>query len=135
MNETAAKEWLTKAWHHYSSGKLLYDAEHYTDVIAVDLHYACEIILKSLLAYDNKKITKTHDLNELSLLLGEYVVFDIEEQRLLALISNYHIKGSYPTPDRKMPTRAEIFKVLQFTDILFYKICELIHIDSNEIKK
>ena len=25
MNSTAAKEWLVKAWHNYSSAKILFD--------------------------------------------------------------------------------------------------------------
>lgn len=47
MNEPAAKEWLTKAWHHYGSAQILYEANHYTDTIAIDLHYAIEVTLKS----------------------------------------------------------------------------------------
>lgn len=31
MNETLAKEWLTKAWHHLSSAQVLYSVEHYTE--------------------------------------------------------------------------------------------------------
>ena len=89
MNEQAAREWLTKAWHHFSSGKLLYEAHHYTDVIAVDLHYAAEIILKSFMAYENKKIQKIHDLNELSLLTKDYISFITEEEELMAIITKY----------------------------------------------
>ena len=66
MNKTSAKEWLNKAWHHLGSAKILYKAEHYTDVIAVDLHYCIEVSLKSFLAYTNQKIVKTHDLIEIS---------------------------------------------------------------------
>ena len=135
MNEQAAREWLTKAWHHFSSGKLLYEAHHYTDVIAVDLHYAAEIILKSFMAYENKKIQKTHDLNELSLLTKDYISFITEEEELMAIITKYHIKGSYPTRDRRMPPREEIKKVLDFTNELFYKVCTLLNIDPEEIKK
>ena len=29
MNKQAAMEWLNKAWHHFSSGELLYEANHY----------------------------------------------------------------------------------------------------------
>ena len=43
-NKKLAIDWLNKSWHHYSSGKLLYEAEHYTDTISIDLHYAVEII-------------------------------------------------------------------------------------------
>ena len=52
MNKTSAKDWIIKAWHHFSSGQLLYEANHYTDVIAVDFHYAIEVLLKSFLATD-----------------------------------------------------------------------------------
>lgn len=65
MNETAAKEWLSKAWHHLSSARLLFNADHYTDIIGVELHYAIEITFKSFSAYENKKILRTHELFEL----------------------------------------------------------------------
>lgn len=47
MNEVSATEWLTKAWHNLSSAKILINADHYSDVIAVELHYSIEKILKS----------------------------------------------------------------------------------------
>lgn len=59
MNERSAREWLTKAWHDLSSAKILYEANHYTDTIAVELHYAIEKSFKSFLAYQNKQIPKT----------------------------------------------------------------------------
>jgi len=65
MNKTAAREWLTKAWHHFSSAKLLFIADHYTDIIAVELHYSIEIALKSFLAYENLKILRSHELFEI----------------------------------------------------------------------
>ena len=42
MNKTSAKEWLVKVWHDLSSANILFEAEHYTDSIGVDLHYALE---------------------------------------------------------------------------------------------
>ena len=65
MNSSAAKQWLVKVWHYYSAAKILFEAKHYTDIIAADLHYALEKAMKSILAYENKKIPKTHDLDEL----------------------------------------------------------------------
>jgi len=132
MNKASAKEWLTKAWHHFSSGKLLYDANHYTDVIAVDFHYAIEILLKSFLSYENKKIPKTHDLIEISELVSEYIAFDFEEKKLLILVSTYHIRGSYPPRDRKLPPREEIKEVLDFTAKLFDRVCGILEIDKSE---
>lgn len=135
MNKTSAKEWLNKAWHHFSSAKLLYEANHFTDVIAVDLHYAIEIMLKSPLAYENKKIIKTHDLIEVSGVIEKYINFDFEEKKLLILVSIYHIRGSYPPRDKKMPSRDELKVVLKFAGDLFDKICNILDIEKNEVKK
>ncbi|OHE02720.1 MAG: hypothetical protein A2W82_02290 [Sulfurimonas sp. RIFCSPLOWO2_12_36_12] len=134
MNETAAREWLTKAWHHYSSGKLLYEANHYTDVISVDLHYAIEVILKSFLAYENKQIIKTHNLLELHSHLLRFIDFNEDEKELLRLATAYHIKGSYPPKDRKLPSRDEIKIVLDFTNTLFIEVCTILNISLEEIK-
>ena len=134
MNETAAKEWLTKSWHHYSSAKILFIADHYTDVIAVDLHYAVEIILKSFLAYKNEKIIKSHDLLEIYELVKHHISFTNEELTILDIVTSYHIKGSYPTPDRKMPSQQEIKKIIDFTDNLYYKACDILEIDSELLK-
>ena len=35
MNTNSAKEWLAKTWHYVGSGKILYNANHHTDTIAV----------------------------------------------------------------------------------------------------
>lgn len=134
MNEAAAKEWLVKAWHHYSSATLLFDAHHYTDVIAVDLHYAVEITLKAILAYENKKITKTHDINDLSTLVTNYMSFTTDDEKMMAIITTYHIKGSYPTPHRKLPSREEIANVKDFADNLFKQVCTQLHFSIDEIK-
>ncbi|MCF6334687.1 MAG: HEPN domain-containing protein [Spirochaetales bacterium] len=103
MNETAAKEWLTKAWHHYSSAKLLFKANHYSDIIAVELHYSIEIILKAFLAYDNKKIIRTHELFEIYELSCNKIKLDEPEIKLLSIATDYHIEDAYPSFDRQLP--------------------------------
>ena len=134
MNETSAIEWLNKAYHHKSSAELLYKAKHFTDVIAIDLHYAIEVMLKSILAYQNKKIIKTHDLVESSIVLKDIINFEEEEIRFLALISTYHIRGSYPPKDRKLPSENEIKKVLNFANELFDKVCKILNIEIKRVE-
>ncbi|MEA2019748.1 MAG: HEPN domain-containing protein [Campylobacterota bacterium] len=133
MNKQSAKEWLTKAWHNLSGAKIFYDVNHYTDVTAVELHYAVEKILKSFLANQNKKIPKTHDLIDIYELIKKNI--DLEEHKfLLDQITEYHIEESYPAFDRKMPPREEIKVVLDFALELFEKVCTLLDIDSEEVK-
>ncbi|NOQ29818.1 MAG: HEPN domain-containing protein [Helicobacteraceae bacterium] len=132
MNKIYAQEWLNKAWHHLSSAILLYEAEHYNDIIAVELHYSVEITLKSFLAYKNVKIKKSHDLLEINELVKEYIVID--DFKLLSLITKYHISGAYPPRDRKLPPREEIKEVLDFTQELFIKVCNILDIKLDEVK-
>jgi len=133
MNKTSAKEWLKKAWHNLSGAKLFYDANHYSDVTAVELHYAVEKLLKSFLAYENNKIPKTHDLYELYQSSKEFISLN-DDIDLLDKITKYHIEESYPTFDRKLPSREEIKEVLDFTQKLFEEVCNILDIKLSEVK-
>ena len=135
MNEKSAKEWLNKAWHHLSSAKILFEVHHYTDTIAVDLHYAVEVTLKAFLAYENKKIPKTHDLIELHAHVRDKIDFNEDELALLDKITNYHIKGSYPPHDKFLPQREEIQEVLIFSEHLFNNVCKSMLIKLSEVQK
>ena len=134
MNETLGVEWLNKAYHHLGSAKILYEVKHFTDVIGVDLHYAIKVTLKSILAYKNQKIVKTHDLIDLSLLLEDKISFTQDELRLLATVTTYHIRGSYPPKDRKLPSCKEIGIVLNFSIELFSKVCTILNINEEKVK-
>ena len=132
MNKQAAREWLTKSWHNLSTGQLLYNANHYTDIIAVELHYSCEKILKSFLAYENKRIPKTHSLIEISKDIVLYIDLS-NDLELLKQISKYHIEETYPTFDRTLPPREEIKEVLEFAEKLFDKVCSVLEIEKREL--
>lgn len=132
MNEQAAREWLTKAWHNISGAKLFYEADHYTDVTAVELHYGVEKILKALIAFQNKKIPKIHDIYELykqvdNLLDLEYSL-DLMDQ-----ITRYHIEEAYPAYNRNPPPKEEIKKVLDFSNALLKEVCDILDISIEEI--
>ena len=133
MNETAAKEWLQKAWHHFSSAKLLYEADHYLDIIAVELHYSIEMILKSFLANENKKILRTHELFEIYELINTKIKFDESEIKLLAIATDYHIEEAYPSSDHQLPLKEEVKEVLDFTKALFNKVCKILKLNLDDI--
>lgn len=135
MNKQAAREWLEKAWHNLSAARLLHSADHYSDVTAVELHYAAEKSLKAMFAFQNKKIPKTHDLSELHASLQELIMFNEKELVLLDIITEYHIEESYPQYERLLPASEEIKKVLSFVDELFEKICGILAIDPSEVKR
>jgi len=133
MNETLAKQWLEKSWHNVSGAKIFYDADHYTDVTAVELHYSIEKSLKAFLAFENKKIPKTHDLYNLYQLVSHFI--DLAEfEDLLDRTTKYHIEESYPAIDRKAPSKKEVKEVLDFAFELFEKVCKRLEIDE-DVKK
>ncbi len=132
VNKQSAKEWLTKSYHDLKSAYILYEANHFTDSIGVDLHYSIEKSLKTFLAYDNKKISKIHNLPELYELCSEYI--QIEDETLLYIATKYHIEASYPQYNRALPSREEIKQILDFADELFHKVCNILNIDPEEVK-
>ena len=134
MNRTLGIEWLNKAYHHIGSAKILFDVKHYTDVIGIDIHYGVEVTLKSMLAYENKKIVKTHDLIELYKILKDKIDIDEDELDLMDVITTYHIRGSYPPKDRKLPSYEEIGRALGFSQNLFDRVCELLNIQKSEVE-
>ncbi len=90
MNKQSAKEWLIKSWHNLSGARIFYDANHYSDVTAVELHYSIEKSLKSFLAYENNKIPKTHDLYEIYQLTKKFINLE-DDIDLLEIVTKYHI--------------------------------------------
>jgi len=107
MNKTVAKEWLRKVYHDLKSAEILYEADHFTDSIGVDLHYAIEKSFKTFIAYQNKKIPKTHNLLELNELSSEFLALQEDEIKLLHISNRYHIESSYPQYGGAMPPREE----------------------------
>jgi len=133
MNETAAKEWLKKAWHHFSSAELLYKEDHYLDIIAVELHYSIELILKSFLAYENRKILRSHELFEIYELINTYIKLDKSEIKLLTIATDYHIEEAYPASGHQLPLKEEVKEVLDFTKSLFKRVCNILSMNIDNI--
>jgi HEPN domain-containing protein len=133
MNKTSAIEWLEKSWHNLSGAKIFYDVKHYTDVTAVELHYSIEKSLKAFLAYENKKIPKSHDLEEIYNLVSNYIDLD-DRLDLLEQITKYHIAESYPAFDKIMSSLEEIKEVLDFAFEIFEQVCNRLDINKEDIK-
>ena len=132
MNKPSSIEWLRKSYHDLKSAQILYDANHYTDSIGVDLHYAIEKSLKAFLAYNNSKIPKTHNLPELYEIVVKHIQVDNDD--ILYIANKYHIEVSYPQYDRSLPSREEIKEVMDFTDKLLEDVLKKLEIDIGDIK-
>ncbi len=134
MNKTAGIEWVEKGWHHLSTAHILQNCNHYTDIIGVELHYSIEIFLKSLLAYNNLQIKKTHELYDLYTMVNDHINLNNDEIELLLIATKYYILEAYPNRNRTLPPREEIKKVLDFANALFIEVCSVLDISMDEIK-
>lgn len=133
MNKTASLEWVTIAFHDLKSAQILYEANHYTDSIGSDLQQSIEKLLKSILASQNNKIPKTHDLYEIYDLIDEINLLE-SELKLLDKATLYLKEDRYHNPEYCLPPRDEIKEVLDFTEDLFDNVCKILDLNQEEIK-
>jgi len=134
MNKTASLEWLRIAFHDLKSAQILYNADHYTDSIGSDLQQSIEKILKSLIAFENKKIPKSHNLLEIYDYINDNITISEHEIVFLARATTYLKEDRYPNPNYCLPAREEIKEVLDFTEELFEKVCSVLEINSIELR-
>ena len=133
-NKTYAIEWLEKSYHDLEGAKLLLNANHYTDTISYVLHQSLEKTLKSILAYENKPIVKTHNLVELYELLSHKILLEDDKVYLLSIATTYQTKQRYPVVHKKQPPKREIEEILYFAEEFFQDVLKTLEITENEIK-
>ncbi|WP_294892459.1 MULTISPECIES: HEPN domain-containing protein [unclassified Sulfuricurvum] len=106
-NVTAAKEWLSFALKDLEEAILLDQHDFYTDKIGFSLQQACEKSLKAVLAYNNQKITKVHDLVELLAQADNVLSFD-EYVETMTKLNGFYIASRYPMPIIYSPSKEQI---------------------------
>lgn len=136
VNKTSANEWLKHAYHDLDGATLLYKADHFTDTISYVIHQSLEKSLKSILAFYNKPIKKTHNLIDLyELVQNENFYLEEDEIFLLAIASKYYTEQRYPVVDKESPTKEEIKEMIDLADKIHSQICEVFDISFEDIKK
>ena len=133
-NRTYAKEWLEFAIKNLNTAKLLYEAHHYEDIIGIELQQALEKALKSIMANENIKIPKDHDLVKIYFIIEQFINISDDEIVLLKKATNYYKEDRYPNPNYCLPSRDEIKEIFNFTEDLFNKVCGILKIDKKELK-
>ena len=128
-NFKMAMEWLVFAEKSLETAKLLYRENHYTDVIAVDIHQSIEKAFKEVYAFNGIKIPRVHALEILYNYVLKIIPFlDIDIKDLM-IISDYYLTERYPGPRYFMPERDEIRKSMQMAEKILHQIQEYIKQD------
>ncbi len=133
-NKTYAKEWLSFAKKNLDTARLLFEVNHYEDIIGIDLQQAMEKILKSIVANENIKIPKDHDLVKIYFIIEKHLEIEEDELILLRIATDYYKEDRYPNPNYSLPPKEEIKKVLEFTEDLFKRVCTILDINIEEEK-
>ena len=128
VNKLSAKEWLIKAFHNIKAVTVLFENDVYTDIIGCELQQSIEKTLKSVLAFNNKPIKKTHNLVELLELVKNNIDFEVDI-KLLIIATDYYTENRYPNSYFDLPEKKEIEEILNFTKELFKKICLVLDIN------
>lgn len=132
MNKKAAIEWITIAYHDLTSAEILFSVDHYTDSIGSDLQQAIEKLLKAIIASENRKIPKTHDLYEIYTQIDSLVIEEMNMD-ILYRATEYLKEDRYPNPHYCLPPRDEIEEVMHFSKDLFQNVIDLLKINILEI--
>lgn len=111
-NLTYALEWIDFAGRNLETAKLLFKENHYTDIIAIEIHQTIEKTFKTILAFNGIKLPRTHNLTELYKNCLEYYNFEELSIDNLIEIDDYYTEERYPGPKYSMPEREEISKNL-----------------------
>jgi HEPN domain-containing protein len=127
-NINLAKEWLVFAEKSLETAKLLYRENHYTDVIAVDIHQTIEKSFKAVYAYNGIKIPRVHALEVLYHYVSEYINFRDIDTKDIMIISDYYMTERYPGPRYFMPDRDEIKKSMLMAENIMYQIRKFIEL-------
>jgi len=116
-NKKLALEWLSFAEKNLETALLLNKANHYTDVIAIDIQQAVEKALKSVYAYNGDKIPRTHSLEILYNYAENFVTLnDISKKDFQT------IKTRYNHEKKLTPARAMLLIVLNKYKIPGYSV-------------
>ncbi len=132
-NKSYANEWLTFSIKNLNTAKLLYEVNHYEDIIGVELQQTLEKLLKSIFANENIKIPKDHDLVKLYYTIEKFVNLEENEVIYLRIATDYYKEDRYPNPNYSLPPREEIREVLDFTQKLFDRVCNILGVEKSEI--
>ncbi len=125
-NKPAAEEWLLFAEHDLTAAEMLHNAGHFSDTISFLLQQSLEKSLKSLLAYQNRKIRKSHDLMEIFSETQQTLKLTDEELDILDIATAYYLENRYPHANYQLPEEAEIKHVIKYSRIILQKIRNII---------
>ena len=127
-NKVLAKDWLESGKKHLDVAEILFKNSHYTDIVGIELQHSIERVLKSVLAYNNLEIARTHDLAILLETVKSEIEFDNNIRKQCEIATDYFIDNRYPVRGSNfLPSENEIEKVIESAHLIYNTVNEYIN--------
>ena len=137
MSLFLAKEWINAAKLDLANIKYIINDELLSPIVAFHSQQATEKVLKALLISKEISFKKVHSLEKLFMLGKNYI--SIDNYDVIDLLDSLYIDSRYPgsfglLPEGK-PTLEDAREFYKFAQDIFNKVCTMLGIDPEEVKK
>lgn len=137
MSKSLALDWLKSSYSDIVTLNKISDDDFITHVTAFHSQQSTEKCLKAILEYNDTKVPSKHDLRMLNRLVSNYITID--DDLILDSLNTLYIDSRYPgdmglLPHGK-PTLEQAQEFYEFAKHIFYRVCKLLEIDPEEVKK
>jgi len=132
-NLTQAKDWIAYAQRDYDLAKTIEQTTwpRFLEGICYHSQQATEKALKAVLAYQNTRIPKTHDILELFEKIEPIAPSVIFDERIADKITNYAIANRYPNHPFDL-TESDATLALKYARETIAAVERFVGLDSNE---
>lgn len=128
QNKLLAKDWLDDGKKHLDVACILQKDSYYNDIVGLELQQSIERFLKSVLAYNDLKIIRTHDLAVLLEEIKPYLLFHEEVLNNCRIATDYFIEKRYPGGGINfLPKDHEIKNVTETAQFIYKTVFEYIN--------
>jgi len=137
MKHNFALEWLKAAYSDLVVIESIVDNEIVTHMTAFHSQQSVEKSFKAILEYKGVTVPKKHDVRMLKKLVNMYI--SIDNDYILDALNTLYIDSRYPSsfgllPNGK-PTLTDAREFYKFALDIFNRICTLLKINPEEVKK
>ena len=126
MKINMAEEWLKASKLDLENIKYIIEVEHLTSVVSFHAQQSIEKSFKAVIEYQNRKITKQHDLLKLKNLVN--TVLEIDNDDILDSLNTRYIDLRYPGDlgllPYGQPTQEDTKEFYTFAKRVFDDVCE-----------
>ena len=132
-------EWIKAALQDLSTIKYIVKDDYLTSVSSFHSEQSVEKCFKAILIHKEKRFSKIHDIRRLHKSIKNEIPLTEKETQILMTLNELYTDSRYPgdmglLPYGK-PTLEDAKEFYEFALDIFDRVCKLLNIDPEEVKK